>query len=45
MTVQWIPSHAGIEGNELADKEAEKQAKLPPINGTHTPPNTERCKT
>ena len=31
MTVQRIPSHAGIEENELADKEAKKQVKLPPI--------------
>ena len=30
MTVQWIPNHAVIKGNELADKEAKKQAKLPP---------------
>lgn len=30
MTIQWIPSRAGIEGNELANKEAKKQAKLPP---------------
>lgn len=30
MTVQWIPRHTGIEGNEIADKEARKQAKLLP---------------
>ena len=30
MSVQWIPGHTGIEGNELADQEAKKHAKLPP---------------
>ena len=30
LTVQWIPSHAGIEGNKLADQEAKKHAKRPP---------------
>ena len=30
MTVQWIPSHVGIEGNELAERKAKNQAKLPP---------------
>lgn len=30
ITVQWIPRHTGIEGNEIADKKAKKQAKLPP---------------
>ena len=29
LTVQWIPGHAGIEGNELADQEAKKCAKVP----------------
>lgn len=29
MTVQGIPSHIGIERNELVDKEAKKQTKLP----------------
>lgn len=30
LTVQWIPSHTGIEGNELADKEAKKYASRRP---------------
>ena len=30
MTVQWIPSHTGIEGNEIADQEAKKYAKVLP---------------
>ena len=29
LTVQWIPGHAGIEGNELADQLAKKCAKVP----------------
>ena len=29
LTVQWIPGHTGIEGNELANQEAKKYAKLP----------------
>ncbi len=33
LSVQWIPSHAGIEGNELADQEAKKHAKRPPVTG------------
>ena len=28
LTVQWIPDHLGIEGNELADQEAKKCAKM-----------------
>lgn len=39
--VQWILSHAGIEGNELADKEAEKHSKN---NRTCILPNIEQCK-
>ena len=30
LTVQWIPGHAEIEGNILANQEANKYAKLPP---------------
>ena len=26
MTVQWIPGHEGIEGNEIANEEARKYA-------------------
>ena len=33
LTVQWVPGHAGIEENELADRKAKKYAKLPPIAG------------
>ena len=33
LTVQWIPGHAGIEGNELADHEAKKYAKRLPVVG------------
>ena len=36
MTVQWIAGHTGIEGNEIADKEAKKQAKLLPPPQTRT---------
>ncbi|KAI1003978.1 hypothetical protein K3495_g4231 [Podosphaera aphanis] len=28
ITIRWVPSHAGIEGNELADLEAKKGALL-----------------
>ncbi len=28
LTVQYIPGHAGIKGNELADQEAKKYAKM-----------------
>ncbi|KAI0992541.1 hypothetical protein K3495_g15644, partial [Podosphaera aphanis] len=27
--VRWVPSHAGIEGNELADSEAKRGAAMP----------------
>ena len=45
LSVQWIPGHTGIEGNELADQEAKKQAKLPPaaeLNLKQSPINAEQ---
>ena len=27
--VRWIPRHSGIEGNELADREAKREAAMP----------------
>ena len=30
LSVQWIPGHMNIEGNEIADKEVRKYAKTPP---------------
>ncbi|KAI1005071.1 hypothetical protein K3495_g3142 [Podosphaera aphanis] len=32
INVRWVPSHAGIEGNELADLEAKKGAAIPFLN-------------
>ena len=33
LTVQWVPGYAGIERNELANQEAKKYAKRPPVAG------------
>ena len=32
INIRWVPSHAGIEGNNLADVEAKKGAALPFLN-------------
>lgn len=44
MTVQWIRGHTGIEGNEIADNEAKKQAKLPPVLQSKDSADLELCK-
>ncbi len=39
LTVQWISAHTGIEGNEIADKETKRYAKIAPA------PFTQRVQT
>ncbi len=45
MSIQWIPGHTEIEGNEIADGEAKKYSKLAPTpmaNQTQTLSNARR---